>query len=72
MGVVFASAEGADFGDFIGGSVDAETDVAEGGDVEGDDSGSVDAHDAIFLLVAPFGRFVENRLGGVGAFAQVP
>lgn len=43
MGVVFASAEGADFGDFVGGSVDAETDGTEGGDVEGDDACSVDA-----------------------------
>lgn len=55
VGVVFALAEGADFGDFGGGGVDAETDVAEGGDVEGDDSDSVDAHDTVFLLIAPLG-----------------
>lgn len=55
VGVVFALAEGADFGDFGRRGVDAETDVAEGGDVEGDDSGSVYAHDAIFLLVGPVG-----------------
>lgn len=72
MGVVFASAEGADFGDFVGGSVDAETDGTEGGDVEWYDACSVDAHDSVFLLVAPFGRFVENRLGHIGPFAQVP